>query len=547
MNKFGSARAWEWKQEEKAAIDVKTECALLLYTESRACVYLNRKRHALTGSHMLYVQPQTNVSIEPAGKECTVVGLFFRSYRLQEQGTDTLLYRLDYSKLPNNGFVLKPLPSSVPTLVRKLLRLSGASGPYDESACDRAVDELVQLILKQMNANKQKSRVSGQQAVEETMQAILQRCELDWNRDDVAEDKRFNSSHLSRAFKQQSGYSFSAFLIKVRLNRAKLLLLSTDLTLDSIAHEVGFLSGLYLSRRFKRDCGLSPSDYRAQMREKFPTRIAAMHQAGNLLALGIQPIAASLAPWNTAAVLHKELLEGGTFPFFELEDLERMAELRPELILIPEYTLLQNARKLQQLERIAPVLFFPSFRVDPIAQLRQLAGIVGRKAEAERWIADFLRQGKLWKQNLLKRIPSSETAALYELRGRNHVIVWPLGFRGSCNLYRTLKVHPPSSVQRDALDRDTELVIPLERLPVYAADHMFVLIDDSEDRYERLYDQLSEHPVWTALEAYRKGRIYRLPLSAFWSEDALTLERQLPLLAEAVDEAFRLESSPAQS
>ena len=421
--------------------------------------------------------------------------------------------------------------------------MSEPGAGYDEYACDRAVDELVQHIVKQMNANKQKSRAPGQQAVEETMQAILQHCELDWNREAVAEDKRFNSSHFSRAFKQHSGYSFSAFLIKVRLNRAKLLLLSTDLTLDSIAHEVGFLNGLYLSRRLKRDCGLSPSEYRARMREKSPLRIAAMNQAGNLLALGIQPVAASFAPWNAATVLHEDLLAGGTVPCFELEDLERLDELQPDLILIPDYTLLQNARKLQQLERLAPVLFFPSFRVDPIAQFRQLAGIVGRKTEAERWIADYMRQGKLWKQNPIWKIPSYGTVALYELRGVNKVIIWTLGSRGSYNLYRTLELLPPSSVQRDALDSDMELILPLERLSEYAADHMFVLIDDSVDSYERFFNHISEHPIWTTLNAYRQGRIYRLPLSAFWSEDALTLERQLPLLAEAIDEASRLRSS----
>ncbi|MFB9277336.1 helix-turn-helix domain-containing protein [Cohnella cellulosilytica] len=534
MNKFSSARIWEWKQNS-APVTVKTECALLLYTEGRANVYFNRKRHALTGKHLLYVQPQASITLEPVGKGASAVyGLFFHSYRLQNKTTDTLTYCLDYTKLPNNGFILKPLPPSIPGIVRQLIRLQVES-PFDEYACDRCIEELVQHISKQMNT-KPLSRPSAQEAVEETMHAMLKHCERNWNRDAVAGDRRFNTSHLSRAFKQHSGYSFSAFLSKVRLNRAKILLLSSDMTLDAIAHRVGFLSGLYLSRRFKQDCGLSPSEYRQQLRRE-PLRVAAMTQAGNLLAVGIQPVAASLAPWNTAAVLHRELLAGGTADCFEFEDLELLSALRPDLLLIPEYTLIQNARKLQQLERVASVLFFPSFGVDPFAQLRQLAGVVGRAEAAERWIADFEASGQAWRRQMQALIPPTESVALYELRGTEQIILWQLGARGNCNLYRTLRWLPPDSIKRDVLDKETMLCLPLADLPDYCADHMFVIVGDSEDAYDRFYVNIKDHPVWSSLEAYRKKRIYRLPLSAFWADDALTLDRQLPLLADAVEAA----------
>ncbi|GBF76822.1 hypothetical protein PA598K_05314 [Paenibacillus sp. 598K] len=539
MNKFQALRVWRWEQDA-TPVTFATDCALLLYTEGRGVVCFNGKRHTLTHKHILYVQPETQLRLEPA--ECDshpIIGLFFQSYVLQETTVDSLVYRLDYSKLPYNGYVIRPLAARISALVLRLARLQQPESASDYHF-DHGIDELVGLILSQMD-KQLANRSSSEQAVVSIMQGILEHCEQDWNRDQAAREARFNTSHFSRAFKQYSGYSFSGFLSKVRLNHARILLLTTDLTLDMIASRTGFQNGLYFSRRFKRDSGVPPSTYRSLL-QGTQTRIATMHHAGDLLALGVQPVAASLAPWHTSPLLHDRLIQGGTVVSNGLEDVALLTSVQPDLILIPDYLLLQNANRLQQFERIAPVLCLPSYRYPPLERLRLVADILGRRQEAEQWIIRYQRKADIWRDRLTDYIQPGETVALYELRGNDTVILWSLQLRGASNLFEAMRFQPPAAVAQEVLAAGQSLTIPIARLGEYAADHMFVIVGESADGPVQFLARIGSDPVWSSLEAFRQSRIYYLALTDFWSDDGMALAEQLPLLFQAVEKAHGMAS-----
>ncbi|KRE82397.1 AraC family transcriptional regulator [Paenibacillus sp. Soil766] len=72
-------------------------------------------------------------------------------------------------------------------------------------------------------------------------------------------------SHFSALFKQHSGDSFVNFLNKIRIDKAKQLLLEPDLKIYQIADMVGFSSMPYFNRVFKNVTGLSPNEYRKGM------------------------------------------------------------------------------------------------------------------------------------------------------------------------------------------------------------------------------------------------------------------------------------------
>lgn len=72
--------------------------------------------------------------------------------------------------------------------------------------------------------------------------------------------------HFSRAFKHSTGVPPHRYQLNLRIARAKALLESTDLPVTEIALEVGYESSQALARLFRREVGLSPSDYRRQHR-----------------------------------------------------------------------------------------------------------------------------------------------------------------------------------------------------------------------------------------------------------------------------------------
>src|SRR5690606_23563461 len=70
----------------------------------------------------------------------------------------------------------------------------------------------------------------------------------------------YHRSHLSKLFKQIHGMSTLSYLIKVRLEQAKLLLVQ-GIPVHQAAQAVGFHDPLYFSKLFKRRIGMTPSQY----------------------------------------------------------------------------------------------------------------------------------------------------------------------------------------------------------------------------------------------------------------------------------------------
>ncbi len=68
--------------------------------------------------------------------------------------------------------------------------------------------------------------------------------------------------YLFKIFKQHLSLSPKQFIMEKKLNRAKLLLLQTDLSVSQISNSVGFFDALSFSKYFKQKMGLSPKNYR---------------------------------------------------------------------------------------------------------------------------------------------------------------------------------------------------------------------------------------------------------------------------------------------
>lgn len=81
---------------------------------------------------------------------------------------------------------------------------------------------------------------------------------------DLAEHFFLSKEHLSRLFKKETGQNLFSYIMYLKLTESKRLLKTTDMTLDDIAFHLGFSNGNYFSKVFKKNCNLSPSEYRNQ-------------------------------------------------------------------------------------------------------------------------------------------------------------------------------------------------------------------------------------------------------------------------------------------
>jgi len=78
----------------------------------------------------------------------------------------------------------------------------------------------------------------------------------------IADETGYNPSYLSRLFKIETGVSFVKFLNEVRLREARKLLIQSNTRISEIAINTGFWDEKYFSRFFKRETGMSPTEYR---------------------------------------------------------------------------------------------------------------------------------------------------------------------------------------------------------------------------------------------------------------------------------------------
>lgn len=84
----------------------------------------------------------------------------------------------------------------------------------------------------------------------------------------VADVVHKNSSYLSRQFKKETGLSFSEFVTRQRIRRATYLLEQTDLPMERIAEEIGVANSQYFSTLYKRETNRSPREVRRQTAER---------------------------------------------------------------------------------------------------------------------------------------------------------------------------------------------------------------------------------------------------------------------------------------
>ena len=79
---------------------------------------------------------------------------------------------------------------------------------------------------------------------------------------EYAADYGYSPTYLSKLFHRAAGLSFSQYVLNTRINQAKLLLKTSDMSISDIATTLGYCDASHFVRQFKKAIGCSPSSYR---------------------------------------------------------------------------------------------------------------------------------------------------------------------------------------------------------------------------------------------------------------------------------------------
>lgn len=80
-----------------------------------------------------------------------------------------------------------------------------------------------------------------------------------------------SKSHLSRTFKEYTGFGFSEYLILTRIKEAQLMLRGSTKSITDISEATGFENFSHFGKTFKKATGMSPRQYRAAQKDVHPT------------------------------------------------------------------------------------------------------------------------------------------------------------------------------------------------------------------------------------------------------------------------------------
>lgn len=78
----------------------------------------------------------------------------------------------------------------------------------------------------------------------------------------IAEDFYVSKEHLAREFKKMTGSTLSTYVTKLRLEKASILLRTTNRPIKEIAEQLGYQDEKYFSKVFKKTYNISPLSYR---------------------------------------------------------------------------------------------------------------------------------------------------------------------------------------------------------------------------------------------------------------------------------------------
>ncbi|MCK9479226.1 MAG: AraC family transcriptional regulator [Firmicutes bacterium] len=123
---------------------------------------------------------------------------------------------------------------------------------------DGVIDDLVTYLCDQHNGETEMHIMFS--SIKEIIDAEY--CNEQFSLEKIAVQNEISLSYLSQLFKSQAGITPSEYIWELRLERAKDLLLNSDLKLNEIVKEIGLLDVSSFSKKFKKSTGQPPGQFR---------------------------------------------------------------------------------------------------------------------------------------------------------------------------------------------------------------------------------------------------------------------------------------------
>ncbi len=111
--------------------------------------------------------------------------------------------------------------------------------------------------------SKREEQASG--VIKRARMYIEENYHKDISLEDVSRSVDISSYYFSKLFKEETGENFIEYLTNIRIEKAKKLLQNRELSIKNICVDTGYSDPNYFSRIFKKQVGVTPTEYREKL------------------------------------------------------------------------------------------------------------------------------------------------------------------------------------------------------------------------------------------------------------------------------------------
>ncbi|WP_312886426.1 helix-turn-helix domain-containing protein [Paenibacillus plantarum] len=385
------------------------------------------------------------------------------------------------------------------------------------------------VILQVLKGLEAKYTANEQPSLEHSITYLENHYSEKITRERLAEIAGVSQSHYSILFKQLTGFSPSEYLSRLRVNRAKELLISGSGTLREIALKVGYKDEFYLSRRFKQQTGAAPSGYNRGSLQRVAALL--MPYTSHLLLLGLEP-AAVISDSNeylnaTGFELRQKMMFIDANSSAE-QVKSLLLESDIELIIAASLDLSSYGLDVGQLRAAAPIVEVPWMELGWKEHLRRIAQVIERDDRAEEWLAEFeiVEQES---RSMVQQSPAANEIITILVIKPEALLVY--GARNvGCVIYQSLGLQPPVRIKQEIEkfgDQFHSIPIELSELADYAGDRILVIefpdVKGSTLHAETVFNSI----YWRTLPAVQRNNVHLLDHSDWIPYNPVSIRLQL--------------------
>lgn len=209
------------------------------------------------GQTLLLLPDREHYSVKPCEEETLFYWIHFNAVRTDEDKGDRGLMNRYTIQLPQHSEWVNPQQAY--KMIDRLLSLRGEN----RSNAFWQEQTLMLELLKLLEEGEKITKGSPSVRLAERTEAYLrQNYQLNLSNEALSEALHFHPNYIVRCMKETFHCTPMEYLHEYRLNQAKLLLITTELSVGQIAEHVGFQYAPYFSSCFKGRMGVSPLRYR---------------------------------------------------------------------------------------------------------------------------------------------------------------------------------------------------------------------------------------------------------------------------------------------